>query len=175
LRRPVSERIIPCMANRLTAFRGILLDSCRKRYGNRLVSLAVFGSWARGRATPESDIDVLLVADDLPGSRRKRVAEFSRVETDTDAARRRIWSGFDAQSSLSPVIKTPEEVKSGGPIFLDMTDWCDVLFDEDGFLRSYLDELRTRMARLGTRRHRRKGGYYWEYKPGLRPKETVTL
>lgn len=42
-------------------------------YGERLVSLAVFGSWARGAATPASDLDLLVVAEPLPPSRMKRV------------------------------------------------------------------------------------------------------
>ena len=42
-------------------------------YGPRLISLAVFGSWARGTASPESDLDLLVVASDLPPSRMKRV------------------------------------------------------------------------------------------------------
>jgi predicted nucleotidyltransferase len=35
-------------------------------YGERLISLAVFGSWARGTATPASDLDLLVVAEPLP-------------------------------------------------------------------------------------------------------------
>jgi predicted nucleotidyltransferase len=35
-------------------------------YGERLISLAVFGSWARGTATPASDLDLLVVAEPRP-------------------------------------------------------------------------------------------------------------
>ena len=34
-------------------------------YGNRLRGLYLFGSYARGEAEPESDIDVLIVLDDV--------------------------------------------------------------------------------------------------------------
>jgi predicted nucleotidyltransferase len=34
-------------------------------YGNRLRGLYLFGSYARGEAGPESDIDVLIVLDDV--------------------------------------------------------------------------------------------------------------
>ena len=97
------------------------------------------------------------------------------MEQDTAEARRGVWPEFGASSDLSPVIKSPDEVEVGGPIFLDMTAWCDAIVDADGFLRGYLDGLRQRMAVLGTRRQWRKGGYYWQYKPGLRAGETVTL
>jgi predicted nucleotidyltransferase len=35
----------------------------RKLYGERLTSVVLFGSWARGDAQPESDIDLLVVLD----------------------------------------------------------------------------------------------------------------
>lgn len=49
-------------------------------YTGRLVSLAVFGAWARGAATPASDLDLLVVAVPLPPSRMKRVREFRPAE-----------------------------------------------------------------------------------------------
>jgi len=160
---------------RIQPFRAALLGACRRVYGNRLAAVALFGSWARGTATPASDLDVLIVARDLPPSRRKRVAEFDAVERDTAADRRLIWADFHAASELSPVIKTPEEMKAGSPLFLDMTECCDILWDGDRVLREYLDGLRKRLAELGARRRPRKGGYYWQYKPDRQPSEVVTL
>ena len=163
------------MKERLADFRNVLLGSCLRHYAQRLVSLAVFGSWAREAATPQSDIDVLLVARDLPDGRLKRVAEFEEVETETLVARRNVWPEFKVASEISPVVKTPEEVAAGSPLFLDMTCRCDILFDRDRFLEQYLRGLGARMAALGSTRHARKGGYYWEYKPGIRPAEVVSL
>jgi len=161
--------------SRLDDFRKALLAACQKRYGERLVSLAIFGSWARNAATPVSDIDVLLVAKGLPPSRRKRVLEFESAEADTAQTRRRTWKEYGTTPELSPVIKSPEEVESGSPLFLDMTAHCDILFDREGFLGSYLSRLRARMRELNSRRLPRKGGYYWQYKPDIRPKEVVSL
>jgi len=163
------------MTARLADFRGVLRDACRRVYGERLVSLAVFGSWARGAATPTSDIDILLVAEPLPPSRRKRVAEFEAVETRTRDARLAIWAEYHTPSDLSPVIKTTAEVRAGAPLFLDMTRSCDILCDRDGFLTGYLGGLADRLAELGAQRHTRKGGYFWQYKSGMRPDEVITL
>ena len=94
----------------------ITLEECRRHYGGRLVSVALFGSVARGVATPESDLDVLVVAEDLVAGRLDRVEEFaaveSRVHERTQGAGR---------PELSPVIKTPQEVLLGSPLFWDMT------------------------------------------------------
>jgi predicted nucleotidyltransferase len=153
-----------------------LTAACRRLYGERLCSVAVFGSHARGTATPVSDIDVLIVAERLPSSRRRRVAEFAAVEDDTCRAREALWplAGVPAPP-LSPVLKTRAEVAAGSPLFLDMTEWCEVLWDPEGFLRSYLAGLRARLEAQGSRRRPAKGGYYWDYKPNAAPLEVVEL
>lgn len=160
---------------RLEPLTGELVKSCRAVYGNDLVSVVLFGSWARGVATPESDIDLLIVVDGLPRGRTRRLEAFERVEVDTEVPRRKMWNDCAQIPELSPIFKTPEEVRRGSPLFLDMTEWCRILWDRDGFFASYLEDLRRRMKMLGTRRRRAKGGYYWEYKPDLKPGEIVEL
>lgn len=46
----------------------------RARFGARLQRLALFGSRARGEGHEESDLDVLVVVDDLTSSEAKEVA-----------------------------------------------------------------------------------------------------
>jgi predicted nucleotidyltransferase len=166
--------MLAVMRDRLRDLRSELAAAASSLYGDDLVALAVFGSWARGVATPESDLDVLVVARNLPPSRRKRVTQFAGIEQATATCRDAIWPGAPPLD-LSPVIKTPEEVQAGSPLFLDMTDWCVLLVDRDGFLAGYLCDLRRRLDRLGARRRASKGGYYWEYKPGVMPDEEVHL
>jgi predicted nucleotidyltransferase len=50
----------------------------RDIYGERLRDVLLFGSWARGDAHPESDIDLLVVLDEVP-SRRRELARMSDV------------------------------------------------------------------------------------------------
>jgi predicted nucleotidyltransferase len=47
----------------------------RDLYGERLKGVVLFGSWARGEAHPESDIDLLVVLDEV----RSRRAELDRM------------------------------------------------------------------------------------------------
>lgn len=163
------------MRERSIQVRDALLAACRDIYRHRLVSLAIFGSWARRAATPASDVDVLLVAEPLPPGRMKRVIEFEAVEERTEDVRRSLWPQDHCLPQLSPVIKTRKEVLAGSPLFLDMTESCDLLCDKDGFLGGYLDQLRRRMQAHGSRKHWVKGGYYWEYKPGAKPLQVIEL
>lgn len=143
-------------------------------YGARLVTLAVFGSVARGVMRPDSDIDVLLIADDLPKGRMPRVREFDRVEDCLEP----LFKKARAQginTTLSPVIKTPEEVAYGSPLFLDMTREVDILFDRDGFFQRYLGQLSDKLEKMGSKRVACGGGYYWLLKPDLKPGEDIEL
>jgi predicted nucleotidyltransferase len=46
------------------------------RFGTRLRELALFGSRARGDGDEESDLDVLVVVDDLDSSEAREIAAF---------------------------------------------------------------------------------------------------
>lgn len=149
-------------------------QACLTHYAARLVSLAVFGSAARGTMRPDSDVDLLVVVSELPRGRLARVRDFEAVE----AATAGVLSSAEREgirTALSPVLKTPEEVWKGSLLFLDMVDQAAILFDREHFLRRYLEGLRARLAALGARRVYRRGGYYWLLKPGLTPGEDLRL
>ncbi|MHB8926682.1 MAG: nucleotidyltransferase domain-containing protein [Bacillota bacterium] len=153
---------------------GLLVDSARALYGSRLVSIVLFGSTARGTPGPESDIDVLIVADPLPAGRLKRVAEFEAVESGLGAALRSMKDkGLGV--SLSPVFKTPDEVKMGSPLFLDMVEDGQILFDRGDFMKVYLQRLRERLQALGARKVEYRGAWYWDLKPGYRRGDVIDL
>jgi predicted nucleotidyltransferase len=44
-----------------------LTRELKQRYGDRLKKVVLFGSHARGEATPDSDMDILVVLNDLDG------------------------------------------------------------------------------------------------------------
>ncbi len=151
-----------------------VLCVCREKYGERLVSLAAFGSVARGTMGPESDVDLLLVAEPLPRGRMARVREFEAVDRRM-AGLLRAAAAKGVHTVLAPALKTPEEVRFGSPLFLDMTREVRILTDRDGFLRGYLDGLASRLEALGARRIPKAGGYYWLLKPDLEPGEEIRL
>lgn len=146
----------------------------RRHYGDRLVSLIAFGSMGRGTPRPDSDLDLLIVADGLPNGRVPRAQDFEPVLnalTPTLAAARR--AGFVVE--CSPVFKTPAEVLAGSPLFLDMIDDARLLYDRDAFFGGALDRLSKRLARLGARRIWRGNAWLWDLKPDYRPGDVFEL
>ncbi|MGQ9780579.1 MAG: nucleotidyltransferase family protein [Bacillota bacterium] len=150
----------------------IVTTAAKEVYGGRLVALAVFGSVARGTPRPDSDIDLVLVAEDLPRGRLKRMEEFSRVEEIV----RRLTAGFKyVRPDLSPIIKEPAEIGAGSLLFLDLVDDVKICYDRDGFLARYLAGLKERLERMGARRIYCKGAWYWVLKPDYRPGEVIEI
>jgi predicted nucleotidyltransferase len=153
---------------RLTeAFENLARATCGRSaefYGERLISFAVFGSVGRRVMRPDSDIDFLLVVDPLPRGRLRRVDEFEAVEREMKSQLEEARSN-GIFTSLSPVIKTPSEVRSGSPLFLDMVEDVRILYDRDQFFRREMDLLRLRLERLGARRIWKGNAWYWDLKP----------
>jgi len=143
-------------------------------YGERLVSLAVFGSVGRGTPGFDSDLDFLVIARDLPAGRMKRIREFDLVEERLapfiDSLKR---EGID--TSLSPIIKSPEEASLGSPLFLDMVEDARILFDADGFFAGILARLNGRLKELGSRRVRLGNAWYWVLKPDFKAGEVFEI
>ena len=109
-------------------------DACQRHYGPRLVSVAVFGSVGRGTPGPDSDIDLLVVVEQLPRGRLARSDDFTVVERMVEPHLTRAQS-LGLHPTLSAIFKTPEEVGAGSPLFLDMLDDARILYDRDGFLQ----------------------------------------
>jgi hypothetical protein len=76
---------------------------------------------------------------------------------------------------LSPVIKTPAEMRQGSFLHLDLTDQARILHDPQGVLRDYLDDLGARLKKMGARRVYKGGGYYWVLKPDYKPGDRIEL
>lgn len=134
----------------------------------------MFGSVGRGTPRPDSDIDLLIVAEGLPDGRMKRVARFADVEASLQPLLQEL-SEAGITAELSPVLKTPAEVLRGSPLLLDMTDDARILYDRNGFLRSALDALKARLASLGARRIFIGNAWLWDLKPDFKPGEVIEL
>ncbi|MCF6097804.1 nucleotidyltransferase domain-containing protein [Thermovorax subterraneus] len=151
-----------------------LEKACIKVYGEDLVTLAVFGSVGRGTPGPESDIDILIVAENLPSGRLRRMEQFSKVE---DLLTPWIDSLKDIgiYTTLSPVIKTPEEVMAGSLLFLDMIDDVLILFDREGFFTRFLQEFSSKLKKMGAKKVVTGERWHWVLKPDYKHGEVFEI
>lgn len=153
---------------------GEIFKQTVKIYGERLVSLAVFGSVGRGVPGAESDVDLLIIIDNLPLGRMKRVLEFEKVEALVEPVLQNM-NRYGISTVISPVIKTREEVLAGSLLFLDMIEDARILYDKNGFFTNFLERLKKRLQKLGAKKIKYGGAWYWVLKEDYKAGETFEI
>jgi len=161
----------------LEPYRGVvgkLLEGLLATWGERLVSLVVFGSVARGEAREDSDVDLLVVGANLPRQRFKRQELFELAEQFVEP----LIEGLRSKGlnlDLSPVILDVEEARRHRPIYLDMVMDAVIVYDRGGFFEGVLKGLAERLEALGAERRRLGKLWYWVLKRDYRPGEVIEL
>ncbi len=140
----------------------------------RLVSLVLYGSLARGQAGPGSDIDLFVVLDAAPKGMflRREILKPLRERLSPDLER--LWQR-GLLTDFVEVIRSREEASRFHPLYLDMTEEAEVLYDRDGFFTGVLQGVRRRMRELGAQRKILGRLSYWHLKPDLKPGEALEL
>lgn len=139
------------------------------RYGERLVSVVLYGSFARGDARPDSDIDLLLVIDDYERSESMSVSE-------ADDLTYRIWKLGRGYHMVLPYPLNRGQAEYHRPLYLDMTEDGVILYDRDRFIERVFDEIRERLAQLGAKRYELPdGSKYWVLKPEIKEGEVIEI
>jgi predicted nucleotidyltransferase len=152
------------------------VNEIKEVLGGKLVSVCLFGSIARGDFTQESDIDLLIIAKNVPddvGRRHSLFREARRKILLSDTALEIRKMGYT--TTFSEIILTPDEVKKHPPILLDIVEDGIILYDDNNFLFSIIDEVKGQLKRLGAKRIQLKHGWYWLLKPNAKFGEEIIL
>mgnify|MGYP003872353495 CR=1 FL=1 len=135
------------------------------RHGGNVVSMAVFGSVARGGFDSTSDVDVLVVMASLPKSRLKRYVLIGDVIDAIEPTRARL-ARVGVYTGVSPVLLEVEEAKYFRPLYLDLAYDAIVLYDKGGFLGGILAEVKRRIEEFGGERVWMGRRWLWRFKRG---------
>ncbi|QXJ35330.1 nucleotidyltransferase domain-containing protein [Saccharolobus shibatae] len=151
-----------------------MIKIMKEEFKDDLISVVLYGSVARGDNRNDSDVDILIVMDNLPrDSMLKRIRLFeTKVEDKLNLDE--YWNkGYYV--SLSPILKTPEEAGKISPLYIDMVYDAVILYDKDEFFTKILQKLKERLTELGAERVRMGKKWYWILKKDSRFGETVEL
>lgn len=134
--------------------------------GDRLTSVALYGSVVRGEAGPASDIDLFVVLKEAPGGMLQRRALLEPVRQGLQGELEALWRQ-GVYADFAEVIRTEREARCFHPLHLPLASEADVLFDRGGFLAGVLEPVRRRLAageaRLRVLGHMR----YWDLRPPM--------
>jgi len=149
-----------------------LLQRLLKEFGENLVSVVLYGSVARGNSQPHSDIDLLLVFEELPPRRFARYSLIHPLSQEVERSTVQDWERGQCHR-FSLILKTREEARHTSRYYIDMTTDAVLLHDRDGFFGSVLDQLRARMKELGSKKVYIGDRWYWDWKPDYRFGELI--
>lgn len=149
------------------------LAAVRARFGEDLITVVLFGSVARGTATDESDIDLLVVAQGLPGRFMERTPISVAIRQQVEPALARLADRTGWQPYLSTIYLAPPEAADFRRIYLDMVDEAVVLFDRGGFFARVLEGVRERIRAWGARKVPIGDSHYWQLIPDYAPGKKV--
>ncbi len=116
-------------------------------------SAAIYGSWAKGTQKEDSDIDILIISDEVNPRKQKRGREVAAIKEQ-----------LSVYVPLDILLLTTKECLSNfrnhNPLFLDIACEGIVLLDEDDFLKSLIEETRAYISE----RKLRKLEDGWEFR-----------
>ena len=133
----------------------------RSAFGDRLVSVVLYGSVARGDARPGSDINVLVVIGAIaPGPFKRKDLLDAADQALAPLIAAAEMDGLPTR--LARIVKALDEAREMDPLYLDLTQDAVLLYDRDGFFLRLLDDLRASLDWLGAVRTGDGRPWYWE-------------
>jgi len=141
-----------------------------------LVSIAVFGSVARGEARSLSDLDVVLVSKRFPKSYSERVRVAVNVIDPIRHLKLWLWNKRGVYCNIELLMLSMEEATLTQPVYLDMIFDSIIVYDRNRFLSNVLERVRSKMESLGAERVELPSGkWFWRLKPRVERGEVIEL
>lgn len=127
-----------------------VVDWARRAFGERLIGVAVYGSWARGEATAESDVDVLIVLDRAQPLNRDLYRLGDTAEL--------VWDTHPVQTQI---VQLPPAGEVGGGLWPEIALDGIVLVERDFLLSRHLVAIRRAIVEGRLVRRTAHGQPYW--------------
>ncbi len=143
-------------------------------FGDKLISVVVYGSVARGEARRDSDIDLLIVIEELPKSRFERLSIYMKAEEKLNQLLDKLLDEGYA-ITISPILKSRKEAEIISPLYLDMVEDAVIVYDKNQFFENILKKLRRRLEELGAERVWIGKKWYWRLKKNYRFGEVIKI
>lgn len=157
------------------AFLTQLLNEVESQFGrNVIISVALFGSVARGEARPESDIDLLIIHKDLPYDPVKRFVKAILALEEKEEYNRLIKRGIYPQPTA--IFMSSQELSQKPLILLDILEDGIILKDEGRFLLQKMEALKGKLKEMRSQKIiLEDGSWAWDLKPDWHPGELIEI
>ncbi len=150
----------------------------KDEFGEKLLSVVLYGSIARGEGRTQSDIDLLIVLEKPESNYHRRLDRIldliERLRASKTYMKEVVRIG--SEPYISFLVFSREEAQENRYLFLDMIDDAEILYDRNRFFANRLAEMKRRLQELGSRKIRlRDGTWFWDLKPDLKAGDQFVL
>lgn len=132
--------------------------------GPKLESIVLFGSLSKGTVKPESDIDLLVVARDLPeryGDRTSIIREIVSFKLMDDIIIY-LWKNYGIYADVDILLIDEREASITHPFYLDMVKDAIIIYDRNKLMSDKVAEVRDKLEKIGAKRFEEPdGSWYW--------------
>src|SRR3989337_3997686 len=101
----------------------------------KIIAVVIYGSWAKGVQTEDSDLDILIISNEINPKKHKRGREIAQIKE---------WLSIGLP--LDILLLTADECISNfrnhNPLFLDIAWEGMILIDKNDFLKDLINETR---------------------------------
>lgn len=161
----MTEKILPRMKTSSELHRQYIIAVLNEvviYYGDSLVGLALFGSYARGDNRNISDLDLLIVLKKAPGLSRRLGDFVDHVEMRHEERAQKLYEQEDIFIELSPYILTREEALKVHPIYFDLVEHNSVIYDPENIIARIIDSTASLLEKSGARKERINNTWEWQ-------------
>ena len=113
-----------------------LVKSILEVFNENVISVVLYGSYARREARVESDLDVIIILKRIPEDRFQLHKLLDKVEEKFQQYCQDVFKkGYNPV--LSPVIYSTENAVKLRPLYLDLVYYAKILYDKDNFSKYF--------------------------------------
>ena len=145
-----------------------LLERLKNVLGSKLISIAVFGSVGRGTDDEYSDLDMIIVVDEVY---ENMIDIRSKIVDVIHSIKIKDSFLFDIDLYLYNIC----DASKFNMIYLDMTTDSIIVYDKNNFLRNILNRVVKLLRKLGSVKVVDGNTWFWILKPDLRLGEEIKL
>lgn len=142
--------VCPSVKELISNLENALVESFLRVFGDRLISLVLYGSYARGDFSKNSDIDLIVVLNTAV-DRYNLHLELDKVE-ELLAPILKCFNSHGYNPVLSPIVLSVDLARNMRPLYLDVVFDARILYDKDNFISTVFEKLRRKLREYGAER-----------------------
>ena len=141
-----------------------ILERIKSVYKARLVSLVVYGSYARNEAKLNSDLDMLLILRQAGRLRKEIDAFYDNIEEPFDETLQYLFEHYGINLELSPLILTEENSRYFQPLYFDMIEHSEIIYDSDRYFENLLKKVKETKENNNFTKETVGNTYLWDFR-----------